>query len=78
MSWNKGRFGFWIVGKSYMRRRDAVQVALLEAQGQCKERLRIIKLLENERWVMPDGSPAGGEIYMPIEQAIALIKGENK
>jgi hypothetical protein len=45
MSWNKGSFGFWIVGKSYMRRRDAMQMALLEAQGMRKERERIIKLL---------------------------------
>jgi hypothetical protein len=40
------------------------------------ERERIIKLLEAERWELPDGTPAGGEVYMPLEQAIALIKGE--
>ena len=45
MKWNKGRFGFWIVGKSYMRRRDVVQWVLLEAQSRRKERERIIKLL---------------------------------
>jgi hypothetical protein len=27
--WNKGGFGFWIVGLSYMRRRDAVMGRLL-------------------------------------------------
>ena len=42
--------------------------------GQTTEQARIIKLLKGERWVMPDGSPAGGEVYMPLEQAIALIK----
>jgi hypothetical protein len=39
---------------------------------------RIIKLLESERWKLPNGMPAGGEVYLPLEQAIALIKGENK
>jgi len=42
-----------------------------------EERNRIIALLEAERWELPDGMPAGGEVYMPIEQAIAIIK-ENK
>ena len=49
-----------------------------EAQGTHNERLRIIKLLEQERWELPNGVPAGGEVYLPIEQAIALIKGEQK
>ena len=42
------------------------------------EQERIIKLLEGELWVLPDGMRAGGTTYLPIEQAIALIKGENK
>ena len=42
------------------------------------ERERIIKLLESERWKLPNGMPAGGEVYLPLEQAIALIKGENE
>jgi len=45
-------------------------------QGRVAERERIIALLEAERWELPDGMPAGGEIYMPIEQAIALIRGQ--
>ena len=43
-----------------------------------EEQNRIIKLLETERWTLPDGTIADGEIYLPIEQAISLIKGENK
>jgi len=43
-----------------------------------EEQNRIIKLLETERWKLPDGTIADGEIYLPIEQAISLIKGENK
>jgi len=27
--WNKGGFGFWIVGLNYMRRRDALMGRLL-------------------------------------------------
>ena len=49
-----------------------------EMQGTHNERLRIIKLLEAERWKLPNGLPAGGEVYLPIEEAIALIKGEQK
>ena len=47
-------------------------------QGIKDERERIIKLLEAERWKLPNGLAAGGEIYLPIEEAIALIKGEQK
>ena len=43
-----------------------------------QERERIIKLLEAERWKLPNGLAAGGEIYLPIEEAIALIKGEQQ
>jgi hypothetical protein len=39
---------------------------------------RIIKLLEAERWVQPDGMAAGGTTYLPVEHAIALIKGDDK
>lgn len=48
------------------------------ALGALRERERMIALLEAERWELPDGTPAGGEIYLPIEQAIKLIKGENE
>ena len=49
-----------------------------ETQGIRNERQRIIKLLEAERWTLPNGIAAGGEVYLPIEEAIALIKGEQK
>ena len=42
------------------------------------EQSRIIKLLEDELWKLPNGMPAGGKTYLSIEEAIALIKGENK
>jgi hypothetical protein len=44
-------------------------------QGRQQERERIIKLLVAERWTLPNGLPAGGVVYLPIEEAIALIKG---
>lgn len=46
--------------------------------GVTAEQERIIKLLEAERWKLPNGLPAGGEVYLPLEEAIALIKGEQK
>lgn len=46
--------------------------------GRLREQKRIIKLLEAERWTLPNGIAAGGEVYLPIEKAIALIKGEQK
>ena len=33
--WNKGAFGFWIVGINYMRRRDALMQQIL-CQGEQK------------------------------------------
>ena len=54
------------------------QLTELYKQWTAMERDRIIKLLEAERWTLPDGTLADGEIYLPIEQAITLIKGENK
>lgn len=45
--------------------------------GVISERARIIKLLENERFLGPTGLRESGT-YMPIDEAIALIKGENK
>jgi hypothetical protein len=48
--WNKGRFGFWIVGNRYMRRRDAMQLRLLELQGKVKERDRILIMLNDPEW----------------------------
>jgi hypothetical protein len=50
MKWNAGRFGFWIVGKRYMRRRDAVQMRLMELQGKTKERDRILIMLNDPEW----------------------------
>lgn len=46
--------------------------------GRVLERDRIIKLLKAERWKLPNGLPAGGEVYLPIEEAIALIREEDK
>lgn len=37
---------------------------------------RIIKLLEDERWKLPNGMSAGGTTYLSLEEAIAFIKGE--
>lgn len=56
----------------------ARRITEIEQAAAEKERERIIKVLEAERWELPNGIPAGGEIYLPIEQAIALIKGEQK
>jgi hypothetical protein len=50
MKWNTGRFGFWIVGKRYMRRRDAMQMRLMELQGKTKERDRILNMLNDPEW----------------------------
>ena len=48
------------------------------SEAKRSERERIIKLLEDELWKLPNGMPAGGKTYLSIEEAIALIKGENK
>ena len=48
------------------------------SRGKQVEQERIIKLLEAERWKLPNGLTAGGEVYLPVEEAIALIKGEQK
>lgn len=45
-TWNRGKFNFWIVGISYMRKRDAMIQRFFELQGKAKERRRIIGLLE--------------------------------
>jgi hypothetical protein len=39
------------------------------------ERERIIKLLENEKFILPEGIDEGLTL-MPIQEAIALIRGE--
>lgn len=41
------------------------------------ERARVIKLLEDEKFILPEGIHEGLTL-MPIQDAIALIKGENK
>lgn len=54
-------------------------ISLIEtkiARAALAEREHIIKLLEAERWELPNGISAGGQVYVPIEQAIALIRGE--
>ncbi len=43
--------------------------------GAEQERERIIKLLENEKFILPEGIDEGLTL-MPIQEAIALIKGE--
>ena len=40
------------------------------------ERERIIKLLESEKFILPEGIDEGLTL-MPIQEAIALIKGES-
>jgi hypothetical protein len=45
--------------------------------GKQEERERIIKLLENEKFILPDGIDEGMTL-MPIQEAIARIKGEYK
>lgn len=42
-----------------------------------QERDRIIKLLEGEKFKVPEGINQG-ITYVPIEQVIALLRGENK
>ncbi len=41
------------------------------------ERERILKLLETEKFSLPSGLD-GGTTYIPIEELIELIKGEQK
>ncbi len=45
--------------------------------GVIAERERIIKLLEGEKFKLPEGIDEGTTL-MPIQEAIALIKGEDK
>ena len=45
--------------------------------GEIVERERIIKLLEGEKFIVPEGFDEG-TTYIPIQQAIELIKGEQK
>ena len=45
--------------------------------GERVERDRIIKLLDAEKFILPEGIDEGLTL-MPIQEAIALIKGENK
>ena len=40
-----------------------------------KEQERIIELLENEKFSLPEGIDEG-TTYLPIQEAIALIRGE--
>lgn len=44
-------------------------------QGIKAERRRIINLLENEKFSLPNGINEG-TTFLPIQEAIALIKGE--
>jgi hypothetical protein len=46
-------------------------------QGAKDERNRIINLLETEKFSLPAGLE-GGTTYIPIEELIELIKGEQK
>ena len=47
------------------------------ATAELLERKRIIKLLETELFITPtDGLK--GDTWLPVEQLIALIKGENR
>jgi hypothetical protein len=48
-----------------------------EMRGAEQERERIIKLLKTEKFSLPAGLE-GGTTYIPIEELIALIKGEQK
>lgn len=45
------------------------------ADGAQAEQERIIKLLEDEKFILPEGIDEG-TTYMPIQEAISLIKGE--
>jgi len=42
-----------------------------------EERERIVKLLENEKFILPEGIDEGLTL-MPIQEAIARIRGEYK
>lgn len=39
--WNRGRFGFWLVGTAYMKRRDEMVRAVAAAHAKLKEKNRI-------------------------------------
>jgi len=68
-TWHRGKFNFWIVGISYMRKRDAIIQRFHELQGRISERKRILNLLK-ELSEEKSGITLAG--------AIALIEGENK
>lgn len=70
-TWNRGKFNFWIVGISYMRKRDAVMQRFFEAQGRLKERQAIIELLEGECFCDVD-------YRCPLEDVINNFKKGNK
>jgi hypothetical protein len=70
-TWNRGKFNFWIVGISYMRRRDAMIQRFFELQGKAKERKRIIELIENECFCDVD-------YRCPLEDVVDKLKKGNK
>lgn len=77
-NWDKG----FTAGAKAGRKGEVNSVCTLCCDG-CKEhgerveRDRIIKLLEAEKFILPEGIDEGLTL-MPIQEAIALIKGENK
>ncbi len=62
---------------SYANRMFDAWLAKYKAKTIAKERERILKLLETEKFSLPAGLE-GGTTYIPIEELIALIKGEQK
>ena len=70
----KGRFGFWVVGKKFMVKRDAIIGRHFKFLGISNERNRIVELIEK---MMDDYQPASEEFDV-LSDAVALIKGEDK
>ena len=65
-----------IYDEEYIKKISGQSMRAGVESGTQAERERIIKLLEDELWKLPNGMPAGGKTYLSIEEAIALIKGE--
>jgi hypothetical protein len=70
----RGRFGFWIVGKKFMGKRDELTARHFHYLGVNKEQRRIVRLLE----VMMNDYEQGSEEFDVLADAVALIQGDDK
>lgn len=72
--WNKGKYGFWIVGLKYMRGRDLLIQRMFYSQGRQSEREYIIKLLKaNEKEMLAESKKK--TFVMDTQTVISLIEG---